>query len=208
MIRRAHFYKSLDIVDGEIQLTTINNGRKTTSQTLTEILETGVIKPNTQHPFFPKRLCASLPIGWYAATSYRENGLLFDTKENPDYSCPFDMMKLTENPDDTTATNQARLIQGYEIFLHQSIKDMIESFPTPAAAQRALNKFRQSKGHKETKTTGYNECSFSKPIEITPVALYGPDVKTHAKKHDLDYYPDIMELSRTLLYSARYWRKE
>ncbi len=208
MRKKEHYYKSLDIVGGQIQLSTMENGTKTPSQTLTEILQTGTIKPNTQHPFFSSRLCVNLPIGWYAANSYRENGMLFETEEKPDYCCPFDLMKLTEDPADTSATNQAKLIRGFGKFLRPSIKDMLDKFSCPANAEDALNEFRQSKGHKKTQTSGYNECSFFRPIQITPIALFGPDVKAHAQGHKIDYYPDIMKLSEALLYSSKYWRKE
>lgn len=201
------FYKSVDIVSGSPQLSTIEIGIRITSQSLRDIIKSRIMVPNTRNSNFPNRLCVSYPLGWYAAFSYRPNGLFFETNMFPDYAAPFDIMNLTEEPDNTLATNSSRFIQGYEKFLFPTVTQMADAFSCPAKAERSLNEFRISKNQPETKTSGYNEVAFFDSIDINPLALYGPGLEELAKEFGIDYYPSILEFSTALLYSSRYWRK-
>ncbi|MEE9525856.1 MAG: hypothetical protein V3V78_04595 [Candidatus Woesearchaeota archaeon] len=200
------FYKSLDFVDGQLQLSSLDDGNKIVSESLINILQNSEISPNTIHPSFPKRLCVNAILGWYAGGSYRDNGIFFHTKEEPDYCCPFDVMLLTKNPEDISATNRAQFIEGYEKFLLSSLEELFEKFSSPAYGKEALNRFRVEHGEEEIGVPIYNECAFFRKIKIVPLALYGPNTEDVAKRFNLDYYPDVMDMSRVILYSSKYWQ--
>jgi len=202
-----HYYKSLDVVGDQLQLSTIKDGEKTTSQTLSEILTSSTIIPNTVHPSFPKRLCVNYILAHFALASYRPNGLLFESAEQPDYACPVDIMKLTEDPENLTAANDSPFLEGYEQFLYPTIDAMVDVVGgSPVRAGILINEWRVAQG-KSKIDHSYNECAFFRTIKVKPLALYGLDTKDIAAEFNLDYYPYVADMCRALLGTDRYWRK-
>jgi len=207
-MRQANrFYKSLDIVNGQLQLSTIVQGKKKTSQTIQDILKNEIILPNTSHFSLPKRLCVNAINGWYAGGSYRKNGIFFETLEEPDYCCPFDIMLLTKEAKNITATNSSEFIGGYEQFLFQSLEGMLKKYSAPVYGESALNQFRRENGEEEVEVPIYNECGFFRTIKIKPLALYGEDTRKIAQEFNLEHHGDVLNLSRDILYSRKYLRQ-
>jgi hypothetical protein len=199
-----HFHKSLDLVDGNLQLSTTENGIKRVSQPLRQILESGIVLPNTNHTILPKRLCVSFVCGWYAGASYRPNGIYFATYNRPDFCCPVDVMNLTMDPKNTSCTNESEFIPGYQKLFYGSVDEMVKEASCPVNAEILVNKFRAENGQEKISTSSYNECCFYSPVRVKPLALYGPEAKEIAEEFGIDYYPEIHKLSEAILYSLKY----
>jgi hypothetical protein len=189
------FFKSMVNDAGILQIRTYDPKKRVAkkSQTLESIIKNGRILPNTVHHSLPKRLSASLITSGYTAT-YRPEGLLFETDEQPDYAVPFDLMALADHHGKPDSDYTSKLLNGHEQFVFASTKEMLEHYPTSSDALKALNAFRDSHD-KQPKTSEHNECVFQRAIAIRPIGIVGTsdEVRAIAAKHGLPRYGKIQE---------------
>jgi hypothetical protein len=153
------------------------NSRQT-CQTLIEILDTKIIRPNTAHSELKKRLCASLIHKGYQGT-YRPEGLVFKTNSNPNYAIPFDIMALTNGKTFTSTDYYRKFLKGSQKFHCDTVDEMLAKYPTSNKAIVALNEFRRKHKLKaiNPNSMNYNECCFTNEIKIIPIALIGQSYK-------------------------------
>lgn len=173
----THYFKSMTENNGDYTTGTFNpsSSRTELCQTLKQILSSRVIAPNTVHCQIPKRLSASAFSINYNST-YRPEGLLFKTDENPDWVFPFDLMYLSEGESFTSADYHARMLEGYESFCFPTLDEMAARFPVPGMAWEEMNKFRQERGLPAiafNERKAYNECIFFRELAIEPAAVIG-----------------------------------
>ncbi len=170
---------------------------KCRSQTLTDVLDSAKegnasLRPNTEHSQLPDRLSVSKLSKEYPDT-YRPEGLVFETDEEPAFACPVDVMALTNGETFTSSDYFSNLMTHASRFMEGSYKAMIQNYPNPKMALEQLNELRVAYGLKELtkkQIRPYNECCFFKEIPIKPVALIGKskEMKILAKEYGLPWY--------------------
>ncbi len=183
-IKGPFFVKSLE---KDFATKTLKGRKKITFQTIQNIIKTGTIKPNTKSFGYKRRLACSLLYNEYTKT-YRAQGIVFKTKNKPDYIAPFDIVLLTETDniivqyyrieDNLNLYYSHKLIPSYKKFIFNNIDMMTKEIPNPKIAWKEVNKFRMSAGHKKLskqkyRLVQYDEVIFHKTIKIEPVAVYG-----------------------------------
>ena len=178
------FVKSLE---KDFATKTLHGHHKVTFQTIKNMVETKFIRPNTNSFGYKRRLACSLLHKGYTKT-YRAQGIIFTTKNEPDYIAPFDIVLLTET--DNVIVQYYRiennlhlyynhkLIPGFKKFIFDNVNSMTKKIPNPKIAWEEVNKFRMLAGHKmlskqKYRLVQYNEVIFHKPVKIEPVAVYG-----------------------------------
>ncbi len=194
-IKGPFFVKSLE---KDFATKTLNGKRKVVYQTLENMIRTGTIKPNTKSFGYKRRLAYSLLHGEYTKT-YRARGIIFTTKEKPNYIAPFDMVLLAQTDNIIVQYYRIennlhhyynhKLIPGFEKFIFNNIESMTKKIPNPRTAWNEVNRFRMSHGYKKLskqkyRLVQYNELIFNKVIKIKPVAIYGytKEARLMAKK--------------------------
>ncbi len=115
-------------------------GGKKKFQSVEDIVKTKTIKPNTLSFGVEQRLSTTIISKEYRK-SYRPQGIIFKTKQKPDYIIPFDLVVLSdvENvvvhyyriKDSIHFYYNHKLIKGFDKFLYKSFKSMIKKYPTP-----------------------------------------------------------------------------
>lgn len=197
-IKMKIYFKSFVTLDHQLVTTTYipEMDARQICQTLEEVLQTRVLKPNTRHSQLRKRLCTSLICEGYPNT-YRPEGLLYTTTNEPTYVVPFDMMALTAGQTMSSADYYHGFLPGFGRFRYASIEEMLKQYPDSARAIQALNQFREKYGLSciEEETMRYNECCFDSEIKITPLALIGSNemYKALAMRYNLPHYLNISE---------------
>ena len=185
------FVKSLEIDKGTLVTKTSNGtGLRQVYQTINDVLERNILEPNTISNYEQKRLCVSYPTEEYAG-SYRPQGLIFSTGQNPKYAVPTDMENLL------TAENE--FLPNAEDFKFGTIGKMLKKYGSSDAIHSALiKKYPSSAVDKKQ----YNECCFFEDVVINPVALYGfsPEVFETAKKHNLPVFESVESFVNTAEY--------
>ena len=183
---------------------TIIGSKKTTFQTLGDIIKTGTIKPNTKSFGYKKRLSCTLLHKNYTKT-YRSQGIIFTTKTTPDYIAPFDIVLLAQTNNIITQYYRIEnnlhlyynhtLIPGFKSFIFRNISMMIKKISDPKQAWRMVNEFRKTAGYgtlskKKYRLVQYNEVIFHKPVKINPIAIYGytKESREQARKYGLRHF--------------------
>ena len=183
---------------------TIIDKKKVTCQTLEEIIDSGLIKPNTKSFGQDMRLSTTVLSDNYLKT-YRPQGIIFETNEKPNYILPFDLVLLSDAEDiivhyyrikdNLHIYYNHKLIDGYEKFIFGSFDKMIELFDSPKKAWKSVNDFRVSKGYQalpkaKYRLVEYNEAVFEKPLFIKPIAIFGYRKRARelAQKYNLRYF--------------------
>jgi len=178
--------------------------KKTNFQTIDEIIKTRKIKPNTKSFGREKRLSCTILNKNYTKT-YRAQGLIFQTDSKPDYIAPFDFLLLSDAKkiivqyyriqNNLHLYYNHQLIPGFEKFIFNDFKKLVEEIPSPKIAWEKINKFRKEAGHRELpkskyRLVEYNEVVFHKPFKIKPIAIFGykKEAKEIARKYDLPHY--------------------
>ena len=143
MVNKIYF-KSLINADNMYQTMTFNpkQNHGITCQVVNDILKYKTLKPNTDHNELNKRLCVSLITTEYNKT-YRPEGLVFTTDEEPEYCIPFDLMALTNGKTFTSCDYSSKFLEGHRIFLFKTINEMISKYQNPEKAIEGLNSFRK-----------------------------------------------------------------
>lgn len=190
----------------DLSLKTVVDEKKVVSQTMPEIIESAIIKPNTFSFKQEKRLSTTLLQKNYLQT-YREQGIIFQTNENPDYILPFDLSVLLQlsNEDIVVQYNEIKeklhlyyntpLIDGSEQFRFHDPKKMFAEIPTPEAALEIVNRYRTLKGfealgQEKMKLFQYDEAVFTNPVKLTMVGLFGKieGIKKLGEEYHLPYF--------------------
>ncbi len=185
-------------------LKTVVGNEKQPAQSVQNVLETKVIKPNTLSFGKEKRLASAILHENYQKT-YRSQGIIFQTNARPSVIYPFDMVLLTDAKkivvqyyrikDKLHEYYRHKLIKGSNQFAFKSFQEMIKAFPNPEAVWKAVNAFRAKAGYgrlpkPKHKLIEYCEAIFNKPVHIKPVAVYGYSKASTAiaKKYGLPHY--------------------
>lgn len=183
---------------------TLKDNEKVTFQKIEDVIETGKIRPNTKSFGQEMRLSTTILNENYTKT-YRPQGIIFETKEKPDYILPFDLVLLSDTDDIVVHYYRIKdklhiyynhkLIDGYEKFVFDDFTKMTSTYSSPKAVWEAVNKFRIEKGHKQLPKTKYrlveyNEAVFLRDIEIKPIAIFGytKEAREYAKKFNLKHF--------------------
>ena len=168
-------------------LKTLKGKKKARFQSLQNIMETGEIRPNTKSFGKQSRLACSIINQNYLGT-YRSQGIIFQTKAEPDLVYPFDLVLLTDAKKIIVQYYRIKnklgdyyankLIKGSEKFVFKSLEEMLKAYPSAKALWTAVNNFRQKAGYQplpeaKKRLVGYCEAIFHRPIKIKPVAIYG-----------------------------------
>lgn len=197
----TYFVKSFE---EDFSTKTLVGKEKVTFQTLENIIQTNIIKPNTKSFRQKRRLSTTILHNNYLKT-YRPQGIIFETEQIPNYVLPFDLVLLSDTEDIAVHYYRIKdnlhiyynhkLISGYEKFIFDNIDEMLKIFDAPKKVWEAVNRFRLENGYKKLpdskfRLVEYNEAVFEKPVRIRPVALFGyrEGVKGLAKKFNLEYY--------------------
>ena len=168
-------------------------------QLLENILDSKIIIPHTYHKQMSTRLCVSVPNKEYYG-SYRPEGILFETGQQPDYCCPVDLLALT-NAESTNSSNyNGEFLEYSEKMIFKTLSEMYETwggiFKYPEKALEQLNAVREIAGFKPILNPYYyNECGFFSPVSIKPVGLVGSsnEINKLAEKYYLPVYNDVKE---------------
>ncbi|MBT3642376.1 hypothetical protein HN604_01460 [archaeon] len=166
---------------------TLRAKKKVDFQSIEDIIKTKKINPNTKS-FGKKSRLACTALSKNYTKTYRQQGIIFKTKDKPDYVSPFDLILLTKTnkiivqyyriKNNLHQYYNQELISGFEKFICKTAKEMLEKFPSPETAWKEVNKFRVKNGYKllpkqKYRLVEYNEVIFHNPVKITPIALYG-----------------------------------
>ena len=194
-------------------LKTVVDGQKEPGQSASQIIEMGVIEPNTISFGREKRLSCSRLHQRYLET-YRPNGIIFTTKDLPEYVLPGDLIVLAESDeihdhyykikDNLEFHYNHNLINGFERFMFPTFEQMIDTLHNPSDAFRIINTFRAEHGwialnEEQRRLLTYNECVFTKPVHVKVVGLYGTSEEAYrlAQKHNLPLYKTAEEFFTT-----------
>lgn len=190
-------------------LKTIKGEKKVAFQSIQEIINTKEIKPNTKSFGKKMRLSTTILHDNYLKT-YRPQGIIFITKQKPDYILPFDLVLLTAAEkivvhyyrikDKLHLYYNHSLIPGFEEFVFGNFNDLIKKFPKIDKVWKSVNVFRKSKGFKilpkqKYRLIEYNEAVFHKPVKIEPIAIFGyrKNANELAKIFGLPHYVSAKE---------------
>jgi hypothetical protein len=210
-MKQPYFAKSFE---EDFILKTLKGKRKVHFQPIDNILKTNTIKTNTKSFGRKSRLACSFLHKNYLKT-YRTQGLIFQTEENPDFIYPFDLLLLTDAKkiivqyykikDNLHMYYNHNLICGFEKFVFKDIDKLLKKFPTLKKVWKDVNEFRINAGHKalskqKHRLIEYNECIFYKPIKIKPTAIFGykKTAKDIAKKYTLPHFRTAKEFYNSI----------
>lgn len=206
MKKEVYFAKSLE---EDFATKTLKGQHKVTFQTLSQIIKKKKILPNTKSFGRKRRLSCTIIHKNYLKT-YRPQGIIFQTKEKPDYVLPFDLVLLSATNNIIVQYYRIKnnlhqyyghaLIKGFEKFIFKDLKSLVKKYSSPRIVWNAVNQFRKLKGYKILKKQKYrlvlyNEAVFHKPIKVTPVAIFGyrKEARALAKNLRLAHYRSTKE---------------
>ena len=186
----------------------VKDGKKK-FQSIEDVVKNKIIKPNTVSFGVEQRLSTTIISKEYTK-SYRAQGIIFKTKQKPNYIIPFDLVVLSdvENvvvhyyriKDSIHFYYNHKLVNGFEKFLYKDFKSMIKRFPTPENVWDVVNDFRVKNNLKRLPKTKkrlfqYNEAVFHSDVSIEPVAIFGykKESRQKAKKLGLEYFRSVNE---------------
>lgn len=190
MVVTKTYFKSMACIDSTLGTKTYDHIslERVPCQTIDEILKSNTLLPNTKHSKLNDRLCASLLDKNYSG-SYRPEGILFQTSQEPDYCSPVDIMALTTGDSFTSSDYGSEFIEKSEKLVFKSVNKMLKYDPLTALDD--LNELRKQVGLKSIeKPFGYNECCFEDSVDIKPVGLVGSSssIIENSRKYDLPVY--------------------
>jgi len=183
-VKEVYFVKSLE---EDFATKSLKGNKKLTCQTLSNIIKTKTIIPNTISFGRKRRLSCTILDKSYNKT-YRPQGIIFQTDKIPDYIFPFDLVVLSAA--DNIIVHYYRiknnlqlyynhsLIKGFEKFVFKNFQTMIKSVKSPKVAWKKVNDFRRKNGYNELKKqkyrlVEYNEAVFHNRIRINPIGVVG-----------------------------------
>jgi len=183
---------------------TLKGKKKVDFQSVENIIKTKNIKLNTKSFGRERRLSTTILHKNYTKT-YRPQGIIFQTKNKPEYVSPFDLVLLSNTKNIIVHYYRIKnnihfyynheLIPGFEKFLFKDLNKMINKYPSPRQAWNDVNKFRMAHGHtkllkQKYRLVEYNEAVFHKDLKIKPIALFGyrKEAREKAKKLGLPHY--------------------
>lgn len=188
--------------------------QKIANQTIENILETLTINPNTVSFNEPVRLSTTILWKNYVET-YRPEGIIFETQQEPKHIFPFDLIVLTDN--DTFEVHyykmegnlwffyQRNLIKWYENFKCKDYSELLQKYPTIEDVLNAVNIFRTENGFKplpedKARLIQYNEAVFQEPVKIKAVAIFWTNTKSKeiAKIANLPHFDSAKEFYKNI----------
>ena len=201
MRKEIYYVKSLE---EDLVTKTLKGHEKVSFQSIENIIKTKKIKPNTKSFGRQKRLSCTIIDENYLKT-YRPQGIIFKTKQKPNYVLPFDVVLLSANDNIIVQYYRIKnklhiyynynLIPGFERFIFKDFQKLKEKFPTLQKVWDEINNFRISKGYKPLKRekhrlVEYDEAAFHKTVKIEPVAIFGyrKNARKVAKKLKIPFY--------------------
>ena len=206
MKEEVYYVKSLE---DDFATKTLSGEKKIIYQTVQDMIKTRTIKPNTKSFGRKRRLSCTILSEKYTKT-YRPQGIIFKTTQNPNYIIPFDLVLLSAT--DRIIVHYYRiknnlhlyynhtLIPGFEKFILKDFKSLIEKYPSPDHVWKAINLFRAQHGFgnlpiEKHRLVEYNEAVFHKTVKIEPVALFGylPKTRVLAKELQLPCFNTAKE---------------
>ena len=193
---------------------TLDGKNKAPFQSIESMVKTRVIKPNTKSFGRKRRLACTILSENYIKT-YRPQGIIFQTRNKPDYVAPFDLVLLSNAKkiivhyyrikNDLHLYYNHNLIPGYEKFIFKNFADMLKEFPSPKAALKQVNNFRIKNGNgplprEKYRLVEYNEVIFHSPVKIKPIGLFGyrPEARVMARKLGLPCFISAKEFYHSL----------
>jgi hypothetical protein len=196
-----YFVKSLE---EDFHTKTLKDKRKVNFQSVQNMIRTKVIHPNTKSFGRESRLSTTILNPNYLKT-YRPQGIIFKTRIAPSYILPFDLVVLSDAKkivvhyyrikDNLHFYYNHELIPGFERFVFRDFAKLITRFPTHQSVWKEVNAFRSKAGYKRMPLTKwrlieYNEAVFERPIQITPVAIfgYGKNARAVARQFALPHF--------------------
>ena len=209
--KEVYYVKSLE---EDFISKTLKGREKVDFQSVEDMVKKKIIKPNTKS-FGRKRRLACTAINSNYTKTYRPQGIIFQTKDKPDYVAPFDLVLLSNAQKIIVHYYRIKnnlhvyynhdLIPGFEKFIFKDFRDMISNFSSPKEAWKAVNKFIVDKGNSilpptKYRLVEYNEVIFHKPIHIKPIAIFGYTKKARevAKKLSLPHFTSTKEFYNSL----------
>lgn len=209
MKHKIYFAKSFE---EDFCTKTLKGHEKVNCQSVFDIVKTRTIKPNTKSFGRKKRLSCTILNKNYL-TTYRPQGIIFETTDKPDYIFPFDLVLLSAT--DQIIVHYYRikntlhvyynhtLIPGFEKFILKDFASLIKQYSTPEKVWKAVNAFRKKNGFNELKKqkyrlVQYNEAVYHRTIHIKPVAVFGYRKETTkiAEKLSLPHYTSAKHFFR------------
>jgi hypothetical protein len=201
MKKEVYYVKSFE---EDFTTKSLKGNKKVSFQSISEIVKTKKIKPNTKS-FGRKRRLSCTILGKNYNKTYRPQGIIFQTREKPDYIFPFDLVLLgaTERiivyyyriKNNLHIYYNHKLISGFEQFIFKNFNSMIKKYPSSEKVWVAVNKFRKKNNfralpRKKFRLVEYNEATFHRIIRIKPIAIFGYRKETAriAKKLNLPHY--------------------
>jgi hypothetical protein len=211
-VNERYFVKSFE---EDFKTKTLKGDRKVSFQSIQDVIKTGRIKPNTVSFGSKARLSTTILSKGYHKT-YRSRGIIFTTKQNPDYIAPFDLVLLTNAKKVITQYYRIkenlhvyynyRLMKGYEKFMFKDFESMIKRFPSKTRIWKSITEFRKKNNmpplsKSKHKLIEYNEAVFSKPVAIKPVAIFGyePLSRKIANRCGLPHFRSAKEFAEKYL---------
>jgi hypothetical protein len=188
---------------------TLKGKQKVNFQSIENMVKKKIIKPNTKSFGRKMRLSTTVLSRNYFKT-YRPQGIIFQTTDNPNYVLPCDLVLLTKA--DKIVVHYYRikknlhtyytheLMKGFKKFIFKDFKSMVQILPSPRKVWIEVNKFRKSAGYsilpiEKYRLVEYNEAVFLKPVKINPVAIFGyrKEARMLAKKLNLPHFISVKE---------------
>jgi hypothetical protein len=211
MVDEQYYAKSFE---EDFVLKSLEGEKKVNFQSIDEVIKKKVINPNTNSFGREKRLACSFLHKNYLKT-YRAQGIIFQTEQEPDFIYPFDLVILSDAKkiivryyrikDNLHMYYNHNLIPGFEKFVFKDINSLLGNFPSLEKVWEKVNEFRVSNGHlalskQKHKLIEYNEAIFHRPVKIKPVAIFGYKkiAKEVAKKYGLPHFVSAKKFYESL----------
>lgn len=204
--------------EDDFVLKTLNGKKKVGFQTIQNVLETKIIKPNTKSFGRENRLACSFLHPNYLKT-YRAQGLIFKIFQKPDFIYPFDLVLLSQAKkiivqyyrikNNLHAYYNHKMIPNFEKFVFKDISSLLKRFPSLNKVWAEVNSFRVQNGYsvlpkQKYKLIEYNEVIFHKSVKIEPVAIFGYKkiARKIAKKNNLPYFVSAKKFYESLKHQS------
>lgn len=201
MKKERYFVKSFE---EDFILKRLEGKKKVDFQSVWDIVKNRLIKLNTKSFGRENRLACSFLDKNYLKT-YRARGLIFQTKDKPDFIYPFDLLLLTDAKkiivqyyrikNNLHRYYNHKLIQGFEKFVFKDIDRLLDRFSSLERTWKEVNAFRVEHGYgalpkQKHRLAEYNEVIFYNPVHVTPIAIFGYDKKSReiAKELGLPHF--------------------
>ncbi len=191
MKNNFYFVKSLE---EDFYTKTLQGKKKVNFQSVEEMIETRLIRPNTKSFGRKSRLSTTI-LGDNYTKTYRAQGIIFQTPMAPSYVLPFDLVVLSDVEklvvhyykikNSLHLYYNHQLIPGFEQFIFKNFSLLLKRFPSHNHVWKAVNIFREKAGYKKMPLTKrrlieYDEAVFERAVPIKPMAIFGYNKKARA----------------------------